>query len=353
MRRSDSPLRLIVDPAPELAGDSAGDFLERLGGPTAFLFPGHDPQRTRAFITLLHGNEPSGVIALRGLLKDGLRPAVNLLCVVASVPAALEAPGFAHRMLPRARDLNRCFRPPFSDSQGELAAAILGLLREHGPEAVVDMHNTSGSGPSFGVCTHLDRQHDTLVSLFTHRLIVSQLRLGALMEISDERCPTVTIEVGGRGDAAAHALAREGLARYATAREVLARPDAPTPPMEVLTDPIRLELLDGVTLTYGDAPRRSHDITLCSDIERLNFGVVGLGHRLGWVRRDPRELFRARDAAGRCAVASLVRARDGELYPVQDLKLFMITNNAAIAQSDCLFYAVARSGDAIRAGEVV
>jgi len=346
----ETALPVIVDPGPELAGDSAADFLERLRGPTAFLIRGRDPQRTRAFVTLLHGNEPSGVLALRALLRDAVEPAVNLLCVVASVAAALEPPGFAHRMLPRARDLNRCFRPPFSDSQGELAAAILELLRRHRPEAVVDMHNTSGSGPSFGVCTHLDRQHDALVSLFTHRLVVSQLRLGALMEISDERCPTVTIEVGGRDDAAAHTLAREGLLHYATAPQVLARPEAPTPSMEVFRDPIRLELLDGVTLTYADAPRRSHDVTLCPDIERLNFGVVSRGNRLGWVRRDPRELFRARDAAGRCAVASLVQSRDGELYPVQDLKLFMITNNAAIAQSDCLFYAVARSGEAISAG---
>ena len=56
----------------------------------------------------------------------------------------------------------------------------------HHPEAVIDLHNTSGSGPSFGVCTHMDRQHDALVSLFTQRLIVSNLGLGALMEISED-----------------------------------------------------------------------------------------------------------------------------------------------------------------------
>ena len=37
----------------------------------------------------------------------------------------------------------------------------------------------------------------------------------------------------------------------------------------------------------------------------------------------------------------MVRIIDGEIYPAQRLKLFMITNNAAIAHADCLFYAVA------------
>jgi hypothetical protein len=35
------------------------------------------------------------------------------------------------------------------------------------------------------------------------------------------------------------------------------------------------------------------------------------------------------------------------LYTAQPLKLFMITNNVGIAESDCLFYAVADDGSAI------
>ena len=339
--------RFLKDPDPELAAADPEAFLRNLGGPASLLFTGRDPGRTRALVTLLHGNEPSGVMALQRWLRSGQRPAVNLLVVVASVHAALEPPAFTHRMLPRARDLNRCFRPPSDDEQGRLAQEILEILRVHRPEAVVDMHNTSGSGPSFGVCTHLDRQHDALVSLFTRRLIVSHLNLGALMELSDERTPTVTIEVGGRLDEEAHALAWEGFQRYATAERVLASGEEVEWGLEVLRDPIRLELQDGVTLAYGEAPKPGHDITLCADIEHHNFGVVHADTQLGWIDRDPRSLFKATDAVGRCAVASLVRSERSELYPARDLKLFMITTNTSIAQTDCLFYAVADSGAAI------
>lgn len=287
--------KFIRDPDADSVGNNVEAFLRLLDGPACFFLSGEDGGRTRALVTLLHGNEPSGVMALHRWLRSGQRPAVNVVCVVASVMAALEPPLFSHRMLPRARDLNRCFRPPFDDAQGVLAEEILEILRLHQPEAVVDLHNTSGSGPSFGVCTHMDRQHDALVSLFTQRLIVSNLGLGALMEISDDRVPTVTVEVGGRLDEQAHELAYEGMCRYFLAATVLDQGDTDWG-LELLRDPIRLELNDNVTLTYADQPNPSYDITLKTDIEHHNFGTVAGDTLLGWATGPERSLFSALDA---------------------------------------------------------
>ncbi len=336
----------IRNPRPEELGDNVEQFLQSLAGPACLFIDGRDQSRTRALVTLLHGNEPSGVMALHRWLALGRQPAVNVLCIVASVTAALEPPLFSHRMLPRARDLNRCFRPPFEDAQGVLAEEILEILRLHRPEAVIDMHNTSGSGPSFGVCTFIDRQHDALVSLFTQRLIVSNLGLGALMEISEHAYPTVTVEVGGRLDEEAHELAFEGMDRYFCADTVLCQGDTDWG-LEVLRDPIRLELNRGVTLTYAESPCDSYDITLKPDIEHHNFGGVTPDTLLGWAGTEARRLFSAQDAGGSCAVSRLVRIEQGCLYPAQPLKLFMITNNASIAHADCLFYAVADDGRAV------
>ena len=341
--------RFIREPLTVELGNNVEEFLRELGGPACFFLAGEDSTRTRALVTLLHGNEPSGAMALFRWLKSGRRPAVNVVCVIASVAAALDPPLFSHRMLPRARDLNRCFRPPFDDAQGALAEEILEILHMHHPEAVVDMHNTSGSGPSFGVCTHMDRQHDALVSLFTQRLIVSNLGLGALMEISEHSYPTVTVEVGGRLDDEAHELAYEGLCRYFQARTVLAHEDDTDWGLDLLRNPIRLELLEHVTLTYAEQPCANYDVTLKPDIEHHNFGSVTPDTQLGWAEGPERRLFSALDVGGRCAVTRLVRIEDGKLYPAQPLKLFMITNNAAIAHSDCLFYAVADDGSAISA----
>jgi hypothetical protein len=338
--------KFIRNPLATDIGDNVEEFLRALGSPVCFFLEGEDSSRTRALVTLSHGNEPSGAMALFRWLKSGQRPAVNVICILPSVGAALEPPLFSHRMLPRARDLNRCFRPPFEDAQGVLAEEILEILHMHHPEAVVDMHNTSGSGPSFGVCTHMDRHHDALVSLFTQRLIVSNLRLGALMDISEHSYPTVTVEVGGRLDDEAHELAYEGLSRYFLAPDVLANQHTDWE-LELLLDPIRLELCDNVSLTYAEEPCADYDVTLRVDIEHHNFGTVSSDTLLGWAQGPERKLFIAQDMNGRCAVSRLVRIEDGKLYPAQPMKLFMITNNAAIAETDCLFYAVTDEGSSI------
>ncbi len=336
----------IRNPQPADIGSNVEQFLHALNGPACLFLEGEESSRTRAFVTLSHGNEPSGVMALFRWLKSGQRPAVNVVCIIASVNAALEVPLFNNRMLPGVRDLNRCFSPPFDDTQGELAQEILEILRLHHPEAVVDMHNTSGSGPSFGVCTHMDPQHDALVSIFTQRLIVSNLGLGALMDISEHSYPTVTIEVGGRLDDDAHELAYEGLCRYFLASTVLCQGDTDWG-LELLYDPVRLELQENVSLTYAEQGSGEHDITLTPDIEHFNFGTVTANTQLGWASGAEQALFVAQDASGACAVSQLVRIEQGKLFAAKALKLFMITNNAAIAQSDCLFYAVEDDGSAI------
>jgi hypothetical protein len=118
--------------------------------------------------------------------------------------------------------------------------------------------------------------------------------------------------------------------------------------LEVLNDPIRLELQDGVTLAYGEKPRAGHDITLRADIEHHNFGSVDSCTPLGWMhRRSRRALFRAVDATGRCAVAALVRSERGDLFPGTGSQAVHDHDQRNIAETDCLFYAVADDGGAI------
>lgn len=326
--------------------DSPQGLLSRYGGPLCIKVDGADRSRCRALVTLLHGNEPSGLRAIWQWLRSEERPAVNLLLVIASVAAALCEPRFSHRMLPRARDLNRCFRPPFDGEQGHLAEEILTLLQLHAPEAVVDVHNTSGRGPDFAVVAFDDARHDAIATLFSQRLVVCPLNLGALMEGSSHRCPIVTVEVGGREDPGADSIALAGLQRFAQVDHIpLHR--AGSLPLEKLNAPLRLELRAGVTLTYASAPQRSHDVTLNPVIEHHNFGTVTATTALGWSDSDPRQLFQARDATGLCAVRQLVQVIDGVLYPAQPLILFMITTHAGIAESDCLFYAVSADGSPV------
>lgn len=328
------------NPSANALGGSATEFLHRLRGPAHIYLPGRDPGRCRFAVTLLHGNEPSGFIGLYHLIERGLQPAVDLHCLVASVEAAREPPGFFHRMLPDEEDLNRCFCPPYRDSpQSRLANGILDTLIQFQPEAVIDIHNTSGSGPAFGVTTFMDPRHEALVSLFTHRIVVTELSLGALMEISESRFPTVTVECGGAQDPESHRLAEEGLREFATRADVLTPPPADFA-LEFFYDPVRLELCPGANIAYGERPVPGRDVTLLPEVESLNFGFVEAGTALGYVEGNLESVLTARDSHGREKLTDYFALTERRLVTRETLKLFMVTTNPEIARTDCLFYLV-------------
>lgn len=343
-----SHFHFLENPGLEVIGHCMEQFVSNAGKPICIFKQGKDQSRTRAVVTLLHGNEPSGAKAFFNWLKFEEVPAVNVVCVIASVEAALLEPRFSNRVFPGKRDLNRCFGDSeISDDRGALARIIIDLLNHYQPEAVIDIHNTSGTGPAFCVSIKRDKDHEALTSLFTDRLITTDLRLGALMEISEFLCPTVTVECGGREDESADLIALQGLQRYLSVDSVFELPDADWG-MELLNNPVRVELQEKALLTYAEQLASSVDLTLRQDVEHYNFGVAEPGTVLGWLNgKELSKVLRATNSENHDVLDELLYIEDKQLKVRQPLKLFMITSNPAIAKMDCLFYAVKSCGNEV------
>ncbi|MCY4612138.1 MAG: succinylglutamate desuccinylase/aspartoacylase family protein [Nitrospira sp.] len=326
-----------ADPKAQDVGATVEEFLSRLGGPTWILLSGEDPSRTRAVTTLLHGNEPSGVRAIFQWLRSGTRPHVNLACFIGVVDAALAEPGFAYRHLPDCRDLNRCFRMPFEGREGRMAAGVLDRLRAMNPEALIDFHNTSGRSPAYGVSTRSGEPQKALTALVSDHLIVTDLRLGTLMEATEDDFPTVTAECGGAGDARSEQTAMTALRTYAMIESLW---DAPHRYARVKTlhHPIRVSLEAGKRVAYGSASVPEADLTLRQDADEFNFGVLNQGETLGWVRDASPGVVVARDAKGCDRTRDMFAVVDGRLVVTQASRIMMMTTNPHIAASDCLFY---------------
>lgn len=336
----DEKIYTWLNPGAEDIGGSAIEFLNALAGPTHIHVSGEDSSRSRAVVTLLHGNEPSGLHAIYEILKRGVRSAVDIHYFILNVDAARQAPGFIYRMLPQHKDLNRCFRPPYGDTEPEiLAQSLLNKLQQLQPECVIDIHNTSGSSPSFGVTTFMAERHDALVSLFTHRMIVTDLLLGSLMEMSTTMMPTVTIECGGAQDVESHTMAAEGLSKYITLQDILSEQHGNIS-LEFFHNPMRLELQEGYDIAYGDHCLLHAGVTLLPGVENYNFGFIDPSIRLGFVSGELRNSLSLKDVAGEERVLDYFELRDGGLYPRKKIKLFMVTSNPEIARKDCLFYLV-------------
>lgn len=318
------------------------DWLKQLGGPTSLWLSGRDANRTRAVVTLLHGNEPSGVMAIHRLLREGVMPQTNLLLVLVSVEAALLEPVFRYRAYPQERDMNRSFNPPYSDSAGRIAKQVLKLLDEYQPEAVLDVHNTSGKSPSFAVSTEQNWPHEALAAMFTERMVITELRMGSLMEQTQPQMPVVTIECGGAQEQAAHDLAYSGLKRFMTAQTLFDVEHGMD--MDIYHDPVRLELEEGLQLAFASAPVLGVDMTMLEQVDQFNFSLVPPGTLLGWVKgAHVLEHLRVADARGNNRFDQFFEVCGNRLQTNVAQKLFMVTTRPDIALSDCLLYSAVES----------
>lgn len=327
-------------------------FLASLEGPTAWHIPGRDPSRVRIVTTLLHGNEPSGFLALHDWLRSGIEPATDAVCVLANLEAAQIHPVFSHRSVPERRDMNRCFLGPFDDREGQIARAILDLIQERRPEALLDLHNNTGHNPAYGVGVDPSPANFALTALFGRYLVWSQLTLGALLEAVPE-CPAVTIEVGKSGDDRANLIAREGVGTFLERDPLFV--EGPRPDVGLLEMPMRARVWPGRRLVMAQRPDATADLTMPDDLDRHNFETVPVGSRIGWVRGEESPLALV-DEQGRDRSAEYFERRGDELVARRPFMPIMITVDASIAASDCVFYVVheiphpAAGNDAFPAG---
>ena len=327
-------IRVWSNPRPFEVAPEVNGFLQQLGGPALIQLTGEDSTRTRVLVTLSHGNEPSGLEAVHQWLLSGEKPVVNVVVLLGAVRAALLQPLFYYRQPPGERDLNRCFGSPGGDEQGKLALEMLQLIHARQPEALVDLHNTSGLSPAFAVTMGDTPEIRSLVSLFVQHMIVTGLRLESLMEQS-LGCPLVTIEAGGAQDESSILVAARGIRRYFTARDVLDKRGE----LETFHQPLRLELREHSRIGFAGRALPGHDITLRADIEKFNATPLRQKDMIGWLAADGlSHLEVCSDAGQPRQVEEYFKVEQGRLFPLQAIRLFMATTRPDVAASDCLFY---------------
>jgi hypothetical protein len=311
-------------------------FMQVFTGLSVIDIQGVDSTRTRVLTTLIHGNEPSGFIACHAWLKSGLTPATNVRILICNPEAASTKPVFTHRYIDLDKDLNRYFGPRHQEKNALEVRAnqIKNLIAEVKPEAVVDLHNTSGSGPAFGVSTIDSHGALALVSLFASKVILTELKVGALMEV-DFNAPIVTIECGGAKDSAAHQVAYHGIEQF-FALPSLSLQNAPK--IKVYGQPIRVELKNNASVGFANLKLPTASLTLRLDIELLNYKHAQQGEFLGWYDETKPIPISALDQLNQDHTLDLFRFEKGNLLAKQDLQVFMATTLPDIATNDCLFY---------------
>lgn len=319
------------NPSPADVGESPLAMLRLLGDCSVIDIDGDAQGPVRVVSTLIHGNEPSGIIALHRWLSQGNKARFPMRFIIASVTAALTAETFTHRYLPHLKDLNRCFSEQGNSHVHHMARRIKELIREVRPSHVIDMHNTSGSGPAFAVSITDNVANQALIGQFCQQMILTGLRMGSLME-EEFGCPVVTIECGGCNDPAAHEVAYQGIQNLAS--NVITT----ELPLTIMRHPMRIEVRSGARLVYDDCPQPQSDLCILTTIEQYNSQITPAGTHIGWAS-STRELL-IRDEAGSELPHQLFSVDNHRITTCCALQLFMATTQEEIALNDCLFYAI-------------
>ncbi|WP_448213455.1 hypothetical protein [Colwellia sp. MEBiC06753] len=335
-----SKLDYLQNPQPAEIPDSPLQWLHQLTSTTVIDFVNNEQLPWRAITTLLHGNEPSGFYALHQLIKTNAfeNLAINVRVIIGSVEAAKYKPEFSQRFPSDGFDLNRCFGSTSLSHYYLRAQMIASSIRQVNPEAIIDLHNTSGDSPAFSVSCHQSHEHLALASLFCNVMIVTHIKLGALMELSFD-CPVITVECGGAKQEISHELACQGLTRF------LLREDLNTgehlESVEVIYQPMRIKVAENCSLTYSNQAQQSN-ITMRSDIEQLNYLTNINGETIAWLDENGLANLSLEGDEHHGKLEDYFYLNGNQLICQQDMRLFMATSYPELALNDCLFYLARR-----------
>ncbi|MEM7365542.1 MAG: succinylglutamate desuccinylase/aspartoacylase family protein [Pseudomonadota bacterium] len=314
--------------------------LAALPGASVIHLAGSNHSRTRAIVTLLHANEPSGFKAIHRLIQERIVPRTDIEVIVASVDAAKEPPRLSRRHLPSEEDLNRCFSPPYNTPQRQLASAILHHLGTLKPEVVIDTHNTSSHSAPFCVARHSDPVTRSWSTMFSPRMVVLQTGLGTLLEQPIGDSPVITVEFGSWMDPSVDDIAFDALHRLFTIDTPPTSPSRGDEPLISLHQPRRLLLREGARLSYGAGlviSDQRPQLTLINSIDQCNFKRLPPGTVLGWCTSEKLPIvLNPKDET----VETYLTVSGSTVTTAVPLMLFMATTDAAIAAEDCIAYLV-------------
>jgi hypothetical protein len=326
---------------------NASELESALGGPTLIHLPGR--REPGLFVSaLMHGNEPVGWDAVRGLLRHyrpggGEQPLPRSLSVfIGNVSAA--ARGMRH--LEGQPDYNRIW--PGCDGRESpehgMMQQVVDIMANRGVFASVDLHNNTGLNPHYACVNVIDNRFLHLAAMFG-RLVVYFIRpCGVQSKAMADLCPSVTLECGKVGQARGVEHAREYLEAVLHLSEHPAHPVAEHD-IDLLHTVATVKVKEGVTFGFGDA---AADIRFLADLDRLNFRELPRGTSLGSLNPDLGLGLEIYNEQGHEVSDQYFVLDENELRLRNSVIPSMLTRDHAVIRQDCLCYLMERYDDHLK-----
>ncbi len=307
-----------------------------LPGPSLVHLPGRMPEPLFVSV-LLHGNEPTGLLAIQELLDEyRFRPLPRSISMLfGNVLAAKENA----RRLDSQPDFNRIWpgtEQPESEATAVAASVVDEMVRRK-VFASIDVHNNTGLNPHYACVNVFEDRYFQLARLFS-RLVVYFIRpRGVLSAAFGRHCPSVTLECGKPGQQYGVSHALEYLNSCLHLTEI---PDRPVPPGDLDLFHTIAQVTIPATVSFDFKP--GADLQLSADLDHMNFTEIPKGTVLGKIRSNGELPLLARDEFGDDVTSRYFRVENGELVLSRAIMPSMLTLDHDVIRQDCLGYIMER-----------
>ncbi|MGZ5050899.1 MAG: M14 family metallopeptidase [Methylobacter sp.] len=317
--------------------DTTPENLHRLiPQPSLFHLPG---KRTDTLFVsvLLHGNEPTGFLALQRLLQKYHRQ--TLPRPLSIFFGNTEAARLNLRRLDGQPDFNRVWPgTTLSESpERRIAEQIVKAMRQRKPFAGIDIHNNTGLNPHYACVNKLDNDFLQLGSLFGRLMVHFTHPKGTQSGAFAELCPAVTLECGRPGQEYGTEHAFEFLDSCLHLAEIPAHRIAKHD-IDIYHTVAQVSVADDATFSFSD---ETADLLLNRDLDRMNFTDIPAGTVLGTTRHDRVPVI-AKNEQGDDVTGRFFSIEAQQLVITRPAMPSMLTLDERVIRQDCLCYLMER-----------
>lgn len=329
----------ILDKLPEgLLELDAKDLHTVLPGPTLVHLDGRRDEPLFLSV-LLHGNEDTGWLAVRELLKDYKDK--QLPRALSVFIGNIKAARFYERYMDGQPDYNRIWEdlPKNKDlPERAMMREVVATMKARRVFASIDIHNNTGLNPHYACVRVLDNAHLHLATLFGRTVVYFTTPPGVQTAPFSALCPSVTVECGQPGQPHGVDHAKEYIDAVLHLSEFPSH-DVPEHDLDLFHTVAITKVPDNVSICFGDA---DCDIRFLEDLDHLNFRELPAGTTLGWIKPDSNAFLEVSDDAGNEVCDSYFVVEENELRTLRPVMPSMFTVSTTAIRKDCLCYLMER-----------
>jgi succinylglutamate desuccinylase len=328
---------------------TAENLHELIPGPTLIHLEGRRPEPLFVSI-LLHGNEPTGLKAIQGLLKRTAgQPLPRALSIfTGNVSAASQN----RRHLDGQPDYNRIW--PYDDCPVEeqtspehaMMKQIVEIMRKKKVFASIDIHNNTGLNPHYGCINRLDSRFFHLATLFSRTVVYFIRPLGVQTMAFAEICPSVTVECGKPDQEYGAEHAMEFIE---TCLHLSQFPEHDIAPQDLDLFHTVATVLVPEDLSIGFGESSTTNLRFIDELDHLNFRELPPGTQLGrfntYLNSEP---LIVTDENGKEVTDRYLSFENHEIKTRRAVMPSMFTLNTEVIHQDCLGYLMERMNDEIQ-----